>query len=204
MLRHDELRAQFLCSVTDVAKGPDINRPEYAFIGRSNVGKSSLINFLCRLKDLARVSANPGKTQTLNFYLCEESWHIVDLPGYGFAQVSRDKRVEWTRMIRSYILKRKQLQYVFLLIDARIPPQKLDLDFIKFLGENQVRFVIVLTKADKPSSPDLQRNLGMLKAELQRDWEELPLMMLTSAAKGKGRDELLTFIRESNLQFDNK
>lgn len=204
MLRHDELRAQFLCSVTDVAKGPDINRPEYAFIGRSNVGKSSLINFLCRLKDLARVSANPGKTQTLNFYLCEESWHIVDLPGYGFAKVSRDKRAEWTQMIRSYILKRKQLQYVFLLIDARIPPQKLDLDFIKFLGENQVPFVIVLTKADKPSSPDLQRNLGMLKAELQRDWEELPLMMLTSAAKGKGRDELLTFIRESNLQFDNK
>ena len=204
MLRHDELRAQFLCSVTDVAKGPDVNHPEYAFIGRSNVGKSSLINFLCRLKDLARVSANPGKTQTLNFYLCEESWHIVDLPGYGFAKVSRDKRAEWTQMIRSYILKRKQLQYVFLLIDARIPPQKLDLDFIQFLGENQVPFVIVLTKADKPSSPDLQRNLGMLKGELQRDWEELPRMMLTSAAKGKGRDELLAFIRESNLQFDNK
>ncbi len=172
--------------------------PEYAFIGRSNVGKSSLINYICDRKALAKVSVTPGKTQTLNYYLINKKWHLVDLPGYGFAKISRTMREKWQKMIENYADKREQLQYVFLLIDSRVPPQKLDMEFINFMGERSLPFAIVFTKADKRNSPEIQKNIDAFQSQLLESWEELPHIFVTTSERKKGKEDILNFITEAN------
>jgi len=193
--------AEFVISNTDVAKCPAPTLPEYAFIGRSNVGKSSLINMLVARKDLAKTSGKPGKTQLINHFLINENWYLVDLPGYGYAQVSREKREKWELFIRKYILTRTNLMCVLVLIDSRLSPQRVDLEFMQWLGEKQVPFVIVFTKTDKLTQQNLKKNIEQYQKTLLQTWEELPQQFLTSAEKRLGRDELLQFIQESNSLF---
>lgn len=174
---------------------PDDRRPEFAFIGRSNVGKSSLINMLCNRKSLAKTSSIPGKTQLINRFLINDHWCIIDLPGYGFAQVSTRKKAKFGEMISEYLSARRNLIQVFVLIDSRIPPQVIDLEFIQWCGEEQVPFAVVFTKTDKLSPPKLSLALEHFKAALyQNGWEVLPEMFVTSSAKHSGRDELLNHI----------
>ncbi len=181
---------------------PKDTKPEYAFIGRSNVGKSSLINMLCRKKyDLAKISNTPGKTQTINYYNIDNQWFMVDLPGYGYARISRTKREEWEKMIHFYLKNRKPLQYVFLLIDAMISPQKIDIEFMNWLGENRIPFVIAYTKTDRILPRDLKKNLHAIQEEILNYWSELPPQFITSAEKKRGRTEILNFIGEANQQF---
>ena len=175
--------------------------PEYAFIGRSNVGKSSLINMLTNQAKLAKVSNTPGKTQTINYFKINEAWYLVDLPGFGYARQSKDKRADWGRMINFFLLNRKQLQCVFVLVDGMIPPQKIDIEFINFLGENVLHFVIAFTKTDRLSKPKITENVAKFKEALGNHWSELPLMFLTSAEKGWGKEDVLNFIGESNADF---
>lgn len=201
MFAYNDLNAVFVCSVASLESCPKQEMPEYAFIGRSNVGKSSLINYLAGQKDMARVSANPGKTQTINFYLCRDSWHIVDLPGFGFAKVSKEMRKKWDVMIKSYLNGRKQLQYVFLLLDARIPPQAIDLEFTALLGEAGIPFVLVFTKADKPGSNEIQKNIRDFKTKMLEEWEDLPPIFITSAEKRKGREEIVGFMETVNAEY---
>lgn len=191
--------AQYLQSNTDVNKLPKADKPEYAFIGRSNVGKSSLINMLTGNSKLAKVSATPGKTITINHFIINNEWYLVDLPGYGFAKRSQKERDKWKQMLDAYILGRSNLMTTFVLVDSRIKPQKIDLDFISSLGENQVPFVIVFTKADKLGSTQLSANIAVYKKELLKEWEELPTMIVTSSEKRTGRDEILNFIENCNL-----
>ena len=191
--------AQYLQSNTDVNKLPKAGKPEYAFIGRSNVGKSSLINMLTGNSKLAKVSATPGKTITINHFIINNEWYLVDLPGYGFAKRSQKERDKWKQMLDAYILGRSNLMTTFVLVDSRIKPQKIDLDFISSLGENQVPFVIVFTKADKLGSTQLSANIAVYKKELLKEWEELPTMIVTSSEKRTGRDEILNFIENCNL-----
>lgn len=186
--------ADFLCSSPHVDSCPDGDRPEFAFIGRSNVGKSSLINMLTRRKSLAKVSATPGKTQMINHFVINNEWDLVDLPGYGYARVGKSKQLRFTKLIESYILQRKNLVLLFLLIDCRHEPQKIDLNFIRFLGENGIPFVIIFTKTDKLSKTQLKNNIENYQNELSKEWEELPLILPTSAEKGEGRDEVLDYI----------
>ena len=193
--------AQFMQSVTDWKKCPAAHLPEYAFIGRSNVGKSSLINMLVRNNKLAKTSSKPGKTQTINHFLINQNWYLVDLPGYGYASISKTMREKWTKMIRDYLLLRENLQVVFVLVDSRLEPQKIDLDFINSLGEDGVPFAIIFTKTDKLSANKVQGNVQRLKNKLAESWEEMPYMMLSSAETGKGRDEILTFIEQINEQY---
>ena len=193
--------SEFVSSYVEVAKCPQVNKPEFAFIGRSNVGKSSLINYLCGRKALSKVSNTPGKTQTINYFEINNYFHLVDLPGYSFAKVSKEMRVKWTAMIRSYILKREQLQYVCLLIDSRIPPQKVDLEFIDWMAQNRVAFVIIFTKADKPGSKEVTTNVQLFENELKKDWLELPPMFVTSAERNAGRDEVWDFIGKAVKYF---
>jgi GTP-binding protein len=177
-------------------------KPEYAFIGRSNVGKSSLINMLCRKKgDLAKISNTPGKTQTINYYDIDNQWFMVDLPGYGYARISKTKREEWEKMIHYFLKNRKPLQYVFLLIDSMIPPQKIDIDFMNWMGQNRIPFVIAYTKTDRLLARDLRKNLHNIRAEILEHWSELPPEFVTSAEKKKGRTEILNFIDEANKEF---
>jgi GTP-binding protein len=177
-------------------------KPEYAFIGRSNVGKSSLINMLCRKKyDLAKISNTPGKTQTINYYDIDKQWFMVDLPGYGYARISRTKREDWEKMIHFFLKNRKPLQYVFLLIDSMIPPQKIDIDFMNWMGENRIPFVIAYTKTDRLLPRDLKKNLQKIREEILNHWSELPPEFVTSAEKKKGRTEILKFIGEANQEF---
>lgn len=177
---------------------PKPEKPEYAFIGRSNVGKSSLINMLCGIQGLARISSKPGKTQVINHYLINDSWYLVDLPGYGYAKVSKDKRAEFERMINGYILKRVNLMCVFVLVDSRIEPQQSDLDFMANLAENGIAFCMVFTKCDKVSVTHVPKNVAAYKKRMLQEWEEFPMHFLTSAETGKGKEELLRFIRETN------
>ena len=168
--------------------------PEFAFIGRSNVGKSSLINCLIRMKDMARISKQPGKTQQINVYNIDKKWKLIDLPGYGYAKVSIRQREKWEKMIKRYMTERQQLLSAFVLIDSRHELQKNDLDFINWMGENNVPFAIVYTKADKTKQYQLSENLRSIKNGLRQHWEELPLQFVTSAETGEGREAVLDYI----------
>ncbi len=179
---------------------PKDEKPEYAFIGRSNVGKSSLINMLTGRKELARTSKKPGKTQLLNFFLVDGSWYLVDLPGYGYAKISKRKRREWEKMIQGYLVKRATLQCAFVLIDGNIPPQKIDIEFVNWLGEMRVPFVLVFTKTDRPKPEQLEANIEAFRAALREYWETMPPQFVTSSRSGAGRRELLDFIGEVNAK----
>lgn len=190
--------AEFVMSNSNVIKAPKDRLPEYAFIGRSNVGKSSLINMLMERKDLAKISGKPGKTQLINHFKINEEWFLVDLPGYGYAQVSKKKRVIFQYFIENYFKEREQLVCTFVLIDSRHDPQKIDLDFMQFLGENQIPFCIVFTKADKLGSSKLNKQITSYKKKLLQHWESLPETFLTSSSTGLGRKEFLSFIDQIN------
>lgn len=190
--------ARFVISSPNVEKCPDENRHEYAFIGRSNVGKSSLINMLLSRKDLAKTSSKPGKTQLINHFLVNDSWYIVDLPGYGYASKSKEQREEFEKMIKGYILNRSQMTNLFLLIDSRHKPQKIDVEFMDWLGENGVPFSIVFTKLDKMSATAGKKATAEYLTELLERWEELPPVFLTSSEKYQGREEILAYIDEMN------
>ncbi|MDJ0645838.1 MAG: ribosome biogenesis GTP-binding protein YihA/YsxC [Flavobacteriaceae bacterium] len=190
--------AEFIVSNTNVAKCPQELIPEYAFIGRSNVGKSSLINMLVNRKNLAKTSGTPGKTQLINHFKINEQWFLVDLPGYGYAKVSKEQRKNFQKFITEYFLKRQQLVCSFVLVDSRHQPQKIDLDFMRFLGENSIPFCIVFTKSDKLKPSQLSKNLQVYKKELLKVWEDMPQYFVTSASGKVGRDELLDFIAAVN------
>lgn len=190
--------AEFVVSNSTYKKCPDTGFPEYAFIGRSNVGKSSLINMLTGVKGLAKTSSKPGKTQLINHFLINGSWYIVDLPGYGYAKISKTAREKWQKMISEYFLKREQLVNVFLLVDSRIPPQKIDLEFANFLGENGVPLTIVFTKTDKEKQREVMGNVAAFKKQMLAVWEDLPEMILTSSETGYGKDAVLDRIDEIN------
>ena len=195
--------ARFLASNTDVAKCPAGDRPEYAFIGRSNVGKSSLINMLTNRKGLALTSSTPGKTQLINHFDIDNSWYIVDLPGYGYARRGREGRENIRRIIENYILQRDAMTCLFVLLDCRLEPQKIDLEFMAWLGENGIPFAIVYTKADKLGVMRLQANIEAYKKRLLEDWEELPPIFITSSEKRQGREELLDYIDNINKSLTN-
>ncbi len=186
--------AVFSISSPSHAKCPTDGRPEFAFIGRSNVGKSSLINMLTGVKGLAKTSGRPGKTQLINHFLINNQWYLVDLPGYGYARTSKTSRDAWSNMIRQYFLQRRQLTNTYVLIDSRIPPQRIDLEFIHFLGTNGIPLSIVYTKTDKEKQREVMGNIRLMKQELLKEWEELPPMLLTSSLTGYGREALLDHI----------
>ena len=194
-------KASFLQSNTKVDKLPSANKPEYAFIGRSNVGKSSLINMLTNRKQLAKTSSTPGKTITINHFLINENWYLVDLPGYGFAQRSKKDREAWKIMLDNYIKNRKNLVSMFVLVDSRIEPQKIDLEFINHLGELQMPFSIIFTKVDKIKDIELQRNLQAYKEKRAEEWEEMPNIFITSSEKEVGKDDVLNYIDGLNEQL---
>ena len=186
--------AKFVASYPSVQKCPKTDLPEYAFIGRSNVGKSSLINMLTCTKALAKVSQTPGKTQLINYYLINDSWHLVDLPGYGYAKVSKGEREKFSDIVLNYILKRENMPLLFVLIDSRLEPQDIDIQFINWLGVNQVPFALVFTKTDKVSSMVLEQNIELHKKVLQESWEELPPIFTTSCVTRTGREDVLNYI----------
>ena len=193
--------AEFKISNSDYRKCPDTTLPEYAFIGRSNVGKSSLINMLTGRKALAKTSATPGKTLLINHFLINGEWYIVDLPGYGFAKRSKESREHLSRMIQGYLLGREQMTNLFVLVDSRLKPQKIDMEFIQWLGENGVPFAIVFTKMDKLGKVAGPAAVEAYKKELLKTWEELPPIFMTSSEDVRGRDELLGYIDEINKQL---
>ena len=195
---------KFIKSCTHIKDYPSAKLPEYALVGRSNVGKSSLLNMLLNRRKLAHTSSKPGKTQTLNFYLVNENWQLVDLPGYGYAKSSKRNRAAWHNFSEQYLRNRENLMSVMCLVDLRVPPQKSDLEFMKWLGMNQIPFIIVFTKSDKLKANEQDENLKAMKNTLLEDWEEIPKYFITSAQKKKGRDDLLNFIEETNLLFNVK
>ena len=195
-------KAQYIISNPDVKDCPKSQLPEYAFIGRSNVGKSSLINMLCHNPKLAKTSQKPGKTLLINHFLINDKWHLVDLPGYGYAQTGQKQRDALRQMIERYCLLREQLVNLFVLIDCRHEPQKIDLEFMEWLGENGIPFSIVFTKADKISKLRLTKNIEAYKAKLLESWEELPPIFVTSSEKKIGGDELTAYIEHINEQLD--
>jgi len=188
--------AVFVISNTDFRKCPESELPEFAFIGRSNVGKSSLINMLMSKKDLAKTSSKPGKTLLINHFLINQNFHIVDLPGYGYAKVSKTEREKLRKIIESYILLRPQLTNLFVLIDSRLEPQQIDLEFMEWLGENSVPFSIVFTKSDKQSTKKLTDNIEKYQEKLLETWENLPPIFITSSEKKVGKEEVLGYIEE--------
>lgn len=190
--------AKFVISNTDVKKCPQDNKPEYAFIGRSNVGKSSLINMLTGQKGLAMTSATPGKTLLINHFIINDNWYLVDLPGYGYTKRGQKQQEQITKIIEDYVLEREQLTSLFVLIDSRHAPQKIDLEFITWLGENDVPFGIIFTKADKLSHSKLVENIRNYQKELLEQWEELPISFITSSAKKMGKNEILDYIESIN------
>lgn len=191
-------KAIYVESNSDWRKCLKHNLPEFAFIGRSNVGKSSLINKLANHKDLAKTSSKPGKTLCINHFFVNDSWYLVDLPGYGFAKISKDGRDKLDRMIKSYVLQREELVNLFVLVDSRLDPQQIDLDFMEFLGVNNVPFSIVFTKADKMSKSKLNESIQAYKSKLEEQWEELPPIFVTSSETGLGKEELLDYIDSIN------
>jgi GTP-binding protein len=206
------ISAQYLISNVDWEKCPRPDMPEYAFIGRSNVGKSSLINMVTNHHKLAKTSGNPGKTQTINHFLVESTpnplagvgkgqWYLADLPGYGFAKVAQSQRQKWEKMIEQYLKNRTNLVSVFILIDSRISPQKIDIDFINQLGEWHIPFVILFTKSDKNTQAETSRKVKLFLKALESFWEYPPLYFITSATKKTGRKELLEYIAEYNTRF---
>ena len=193
--------AEFVISNRQVSKCPTTGLPEYAFIGRSNVGKSSLINMLTGRKGLAMTSQKPGKTQLINHFIINDAWYLVDLPGYGYARLSKDGREKLKKMIEDYTLERKELICLFVLVDARHNPQKIDLEFIEWLGEEGVPFALVFTKADKLTKGKLAANIEGYKARLRQQWEELPPLFITSSEERLGREELLDYIDGINASL---
>jgi GTP-binding protein len=193
--------AEFQCSNTRTDKLPAPELPEYAFIGRSNVGKSSLINMLVQRKGLAKTSQTPGKTQLINHFLINENWQLVDLPGYGYARTSKSNRGEWSKFISFYLRNRENLQCVFVLIDSRLDPQKIDIEFCTWLGENGLPFQLIFTKADKQSSVKTDQSIAKFRKTLLEIFEEVPQHYITSAETQEGRDDLLNFINDLNKKF---
>jgi len=189
--------AEFISSITNLSASPNSGLPEFAFIGRSNVGKSSLINMLTGRKHLAKISVKPGKTQTINHFLINKAWYLVDLPGYGYASVSKEKKAGFGKMIENYIPKSTNLFCLFVLVDIRLKPQTTDLSFINWAGSKGVPLVIVFTKADKLPKSSVKQNVKTFETELLNYWEDMPTVFITSAEKKTGRDELLTFINET-------
>lgn len=196
-------KAEFTLSSPMVTMCPKDTKPEYAFIGRSNVGKSSLINMLTNNRKLAKTSSTPGKTLLINHFIINNEWYLVDLPGYGFAKRSKKEVTKLNQMIQGYILQREQLVNVFVLIDVRLEAQKIDLEFIQWLGESSIPFAIVFTKADKLTANKVNANVAAYKKELSETWEELPPMFVTSSEKKQGHDELLNYIEEINKELSN-
>lgn len=190
--------AEFVISNTDISKCPKDGKPEYAFIGRSNVGKSSLINMLTDHKKLAKTSGKPGKTQLINHFVINDDWYLVDLPGYGYAKASKTSRAKWEKFISDYLTKREELVNIFVLIDSRLEPQKIDLEFMNWCGEQGLPFSMVFTKIDKLSSTALQKNLAKYKKEMLKYWAELPPVFTTSSESKFGRERLLNYIDQIN------
>ena len=195
--------ATFVVSNQDVSKCPENNLAEYAFIGRSNVGKSSLINMLTNKKKLAKTSGRPGKTQLINHFLINEQWYLVDLPGYGYARVSKSSKKTFQKFITAYFRKRKQLVSAFVLVDIRHEPQQIDLNFMQWLGEHQIPFSIVFTKSDKLKPKAIERNVVHYQSILNKSWEELPKHFITSSASYAGKEQLLNYIDSINLTLKN-
>ena len=193
-------KAEFKCSSERISQVPKDALKDIAFIGRSNVGKSSLINMLTARTGLAKVSGTPGKTRLINHFRIDDAWYLVDLPGYGYARTSKSQRNEFSKLITDYVLRCEKMHYLFVLVDARLEPQKIDLRFIEMLGMNGIPFGIVFTKADKLSKTQLARNVGRYREVLSEQWEELPPMLVTSSERGTGRDELLEFIGQCLAQ----
>jgi GTP-binding protein len=191
-------QARFLISNTDVKQCPPSDRPEYAFIGRSNVGKSSLINMLVGQKSLAKVSVKPGKTQLINHFVIDESWYLVDLPGYGYAKIAISVKEKFQKLISRYILDRENLYCLFVLIDIRHKPQQIDIDFITWLGENHIPFAIIFTKADKLGKITTVKNVAAYMQELKNLWDELPPVLVSSSLDGTGREEIVSYIENIN------
>ncbi len=194
--------AEFTVSNTKISKLPLPKLPEYAFIGRSNVGKSSLINMLVDVKGLAKTSQKPGKTQLINHFLINKSWYIVDLPGYGYAKSSKSNRLDWAKFIRHYLEKRESLQCLFVLIDSRLEPQKIDIEFCCSLGEKGIPFFLLFTKSDKQGQVKSQQNMAQFKKELGAFFEEVPQMILTSAEVKQGKEDVLKLIDQINQDFE--
>lgn len=196
-------KAEFIISNTDYKKCPPVDRAEYAFIGRSNVGKSSLINSLTGKKALAKTSSTPGKTTLINHFNINDSWYLVDLPGYGYAKTSKTERKKFKKIIEEYVLKRENMVCLFVLLDSRHEAQKIDLDFMRFLGENGVPFAMVFTKADKCSQKERSNNIKRYKQTLLEEWESLPEIFVTSSKTGDGNEALLDYIEHvnKNVQF---
>ncbi len=186
--------AIFIVSNTEIKHCPTDNKPEFAFIGRSNVGKSSLINMLTAKKGLAKTSGTPGKTQLINHFLINDQWYIVDLPGYGYARASKSMRSKWEKFIADYLTKRETLMNIFVLLDARLEPQKIDLEFMNWCGQKGLPFSMVFTKIDKLSSSVLQKNLAKYKKEMLKFWEEMPPVFTSSSTSGFGREQLLNYV----------
>ena len=193
--------AKFIISNTDVSKCPIERIPEYAFIGRSNVGKSSLINMLTDHKKLAKISGKPGKTQLINHFKINDEWFLVDLPGYGYAKVSKTKRQSFQKFIKDYFLNREQLVCSFVLVDSRHEPQKVDLEFMGFLGENRIPFCVIFTKSDKLSRTKLEQNINNYKNQILKTWEVVPTHFVTSSESGLGKEEVLNFIDGVNIDL---
>ncbi len=197
--------ANFVISNSDVSKCPANHLPEYAFIGRSNVGKSSLINMLTNRKNLAKTSGRPGKTQLINHFIINNNWYLVDLPGYGYARVSKSAKRVFQKFITKYFEQRSQLVSAFVLIDIRHEPQKVDMEFMQWMGENQVPFSIIFTKADKLKPAAIERNVAHYQAKMLEDvWEEMPNYFITSSSSGIGKDELLNYIGEINKEISKQ
>jgi GTP-binding protein len=196
--------ATFTKSSPDFQKCPAMDRPEYAFIGRSNVGKSSLINAITNQRKLAKTSGTPGKTQLINHFLINGNWYLVDLPGYGYAKISKTMRAKWEKMIMDYLFKRMNLINTFILVDMRLEPQKNDLELFEKYGANQLPFTIVFTKADKLGKNQLDKNLAAYKRQLLEQWEELPPMIVTSAVDNRGLEQILEAVESSMGLFDAK
>ncbi|MCO5231393.1 MAG: ribosome biogenesis GTP-binding protein YihA/YsxC [Chitinophagales bacterium] len=196
--------AQFVGSFSKTEGCPDVDIPEYAFIGRSNVGKSSLVNLITGRTGLAKVSGTPGKTQLLNFFKINHSWHLVDLPGYGYARVSKTTRAEFGKLIRHYLKNRKQLTNLFVLLDGSIGPQKIDMEFLQWLGQEGIPFSIIYTKTDKENQNVISKNIQTIKKRILQDWEAMPLQFATSSTKGRGREEILDYIEQINRQLSEE
>ncbi len=196
--------AKFIGAFPKTDDCPQTDLPEFAFIGRSNVGKSSLINLITSMRELAKVSQTPGKTHTINLFLIDESWHLVDLPGYGYAKVSKTTREVFSKMIKFYITNRLQLLTLFVLIDSSISPQKIDLDFIEWLGEIKIPFAIIFTKTDKGRGMEVQKNIKQFKTKMLENWTTLPPMIQTSAEKHRGGKEVMQYIKECLQQIDDE
>lgn len=196
--------AEFVISNSDVSRCPDKNIPEYAFIGRSNVGKSSLINMLTDHKNLAKTSGRPGKTQLINHFLINKNWFLVDLPGYGYARVSKKAKKTFQKFITDYFAKRKQLICAFVLIDVRHEPQKIDMEFMEWLGENAVPFGMIFTKADKLKPQVLEKNIGNYTETMLEIWEEMPPYFITSSTNKTGKEAVLEYIEKINNEMQRE